>query len=229
MNVLGLIPARGGSKGIPRKNVRVIAGKPLIAWTIDAARRSALLDAVVVSTEDEEIAETARSWGAQVPFMRPSHLSADDTPGIDPVFHAIDMLPYYDAVLLLQPTSPLRTADDIDGLLTQAIETGAPSVVSVCEPEDHPYWMYRLGTDGRLERLIDAPPVARRQDLPAVYALNGAMYFARVDWLREHRRFVGEGTLGYPMPGDRSSDIDGPMDWRIAEWLLSDRGAGAAI
>lgn len=223
---LGLIPARGGSKGIPRKNIRLMAGKPLIAWTIEAALCSTRLDAVVVSTDDEEIAEVSRAVGAQVPFIRPAELAADDTPGIDPVLHAMGMLPQYDAVLLLQPTSPLRTTEDIDGLLSLAAATGAKSVVSVCEPEDHPFWMYRLGTDRRLERLIETPDIARRQDLPPVFALNGAMYFAHVDCLHRRRGFVGAETLGYPMPVERSVDIDGPLDWRIAELLLGDRVSG---
>ena len=111
---LALIPARGGSKGIPRKNIRLIAGKPLIAWTIEAALRSSLLDAVMVTTDDPEIAEVASRAGAQVPFLRPAALAQDDTPGIAPVLHALDMLPGYDAVLLLQPTSPLRNTADID-------------------------------------------------------------------------------------------------------------------
>jgi len=220
MAVFALIPARGGSKGIPRKNIREIAGKPLIAWTIEAARAAPGIDAVVVSTEDAEIAAVAREWGAQVPFMRPPELAADETPGIDPVLHAIGELPAYDAVLLLQATSPLRTTADIDGILALASQTGAPAVVSVCEPEDHPNWMYRLDAGSRLEPLLTAPAAARRQDLPPVYALNGAMYFARTAWLRETRGFLSDETRGYPMPAERSVDIDTPLDWRVAEMLL---------
>ena len=224
MATFALIPARGGSKGIPRKNIREIAGKPLIAWTIQAARAAAGIDAVVVSTEDAEIAAVAREWGAQVPFMRPPELAADETPGIAPVLHAIDLLPSYEAVLLLQATSPLRTTADIDGILALASESGAPAVVSVCEPEDHPNWMYRLGAGSRLEPLLPAPAAARRQDLPPVYALNGAMYFARTPWLRETCGFLGDDTRGYPMPPERSVDIDTPLDWRVAEMLLKGEG-----
>lgn len=220
MAVLALIPARGGSKGIPRKNIRLIAGKPLIAWTIEAARAAAGIDAVVVSTEDAEIAAVAREWGAEVPFMRPTALSADETPGIDPVLHAIDMLPGYDSVLLLQATSPMRGSSDIEGILALAEASGAPSVVSVCEPEDHPGWMYRLDDAARLEPLLPVPAAVRRQDLPPVYALNGAMYFARTDWLIATRSFLADDTRGYPMPADRSVDIDTPLDWRVAEMLL---------
>ncbi|WP_423607177.1 cytidylyltransferase domain-containing protein [Sphingomonas sp. MS122] len=224
MAVFALIPARGGSKGIPRKNIREIAGKPLIAWTIQAALAAPGVDAVVVSTEDEEIAAVSREWGADVPFMRPAELAADETPGIDPVLHAIDVLPSYDAVLLLQATSPLRGVADIEGILTLAAQTGAPAVVSVCEPEDHPNWMYRLDAGSRLAPLMPTPEVTRRQDLPPVYALNGAMYFARTDWLRETRGFLSAETRGYPMPAERSVDIDTPLDWRVAEMLL--RGEG---
>ena len=222
MRILGLITARGGSKGIERKNVRSIAGKPLIAWTVEAALRSERLADLVVSTEDQEIADAARDAGARVPFMRPADLAADTTPGIDPVLHAIEMLPGYDAVLLLQPTSPLRAAEDIDGLLALADRTEAPSIVSVCAAEEQPAWMYRLADGGRMEPLLPEASAARRQDLPPVYTLNGALYFATLPWLAEHRSFIGPGTLGYPMPAERSIDIDGPLDWRIAEMLLQE-------
>lgn len=223
MPTLALIPARGGSKGIPRKNVRMLAGQPLITWTIQAALASTRIDAVVVSTEDEEIAEVARNAGAEVPFMRPAKLSADDTPGIEPALHAIEMLPAYDAVLLLQPTSPLRTTADIDGVLVLAAETNAPAIVSVCEAEDHPALMYRLAPGGNLQRLFPGSNVDRRQDLPKVFSLNGAIYFGRTEWLRAQRSFIGEGTIGYPMSDEDSVDIDGPLDWRVAEILLAER------
>lgn len=222
MTTFALIPARGGSKGIPRKNIRPIAGKPLIAWTIEAARAARRVDAVVVSTEDAEIAEIARLWGADIPFLRPAKLAADDTPGIDPVLHAIEMLPEHEAVVLLQPTSPLRTAADIDGLLACVARTGAPSAVSVYEPESHPNWMYKMDGEGRLAALLPTPTAARRQDLPPVYSLNGAIYYARTAWLRKWRSFIGSETLGYPMPGDHSVDIDDALDWRLAELLLAD-------
>lgn len=223
MATFALIPARGGSKGIPRKNVRSIAGKPLIAWTIEAALAVRGLDAVVVSTDDEETANVARVVGAQVPFLRPAELARDDTPGIAPVLHAIGMLPQYDEVMLLQPTSPLRGVEEIEGVLAMAATLRPPSIVSVCEPTDHPAWMYRMDPLQRIERLMEGADVPRRQDLPPVYALNGAIYYARTDWLDENRSFVGEGTLGYPMSDEASVDIDGPLDWRLAELLLEAR------
>ena len=217
-----MIPARGGSKGIARKNVREIAGKPLIQWTIESALNSRA-DAVVVSTEDEEIASVARDAGAEVPFMRPEELAADSTPGIAPVLHAIDQLPAYDAVMLLQPTSPLRTAQDIDAVLDLAQSGRHVSVVSVSEPDHHPAWTYRLDEAARLVPLMGETPAARRQDLPPIFSLNGAIYFAVCDWLRTGKRLVAPETLGYVMPRERSIDIDTVLDWRIAEMLLKDR------
>lgn len=223
MKTLALIPARGGSKGIPRKNIKSLAGKPLIVWSIEAALRSEQLEAVVVSTDDSEIAELARNAGAQVPFMRPAELAQDHSSGLDPVLHALDQLPQYDAVLLLQPTSPLRTTQDIDACLHLAREHGTPSVVSVTEPETHPYWVYRVTEGRRLEKLIDTAAVARRQDLPVMAALNGALYFAEADWLRRGRSLIGPETLAYVMPRERSVDLDTPLDWKLAELLLQEQ------
>lgn len=220
MTTFALIPARGGSKGIPRKNIRVMGGKPLIAWTIEAAHAARGIDSVVVSTEDAEIAEVARQWGAEVPFLRPAELATDETPGIDPVLHAIGMLPQHDAVVLLQPTSPLRSTADIEAVLALAA-TGAPSVVSLCAPDTHPNLMYSIDHAGRLNPLLPDAPATRRQDLPPVYGLNGAIYFARTAWVATRRTFIGAETLGYVMPGERSIDIDGPLDWKLAEILLT--------
>ena len=175
MNIFALITARGGSKGIPRKNIKIIAGKPLIVWTIEAALRSHLLKAVVVSTDDPEIADVARRAGAQVPFMRPAELAQDETPGLGPVLHALEQLPQFDSVLLLQPTSPLRTSDDIDSFLNLVTQKKAPSAVSVTEADTHPYWTYRINEDQTIAPFVDGAPVERRQDLPAVFSLNGAM------------------------------------------------------
>lgn len=222
LKVVGLIPARGGSKGIPQKNIKLIAGKPLIVWTIEAALRSTLLDAVVVSTDDPEIAKIAHQAGALVPFMRPAELAQDTTPGLAPVLHALDQLPQYGSVLLLQPTSPLRTTDDIDACLGLAAQQHVQSVVSVCEAETHPYWTYRLGEHQTLEPFVSTAPVARRQDLPKIFELNGALYFADAKWLRLNNSFVSAETLGYVMTKSRSIDIDTPLDWKFAELLLKE-------
>ena len=223
MKTLALIPARGGSKGIPRKNINMIAGKPLIAWTIEAALASTLLDGVVVSTDNAEIAEVALRYGAQVPFLRPAELARDETPGVEPVLHALQQLPDYDAVLLLQPTSPLRSSADIDACLALAREREAVSVASVSEPDAHPDWMYRMTATQQLEKLLTSKSHTRRQDLPTVLTLNGALYFANADWLRRSRTLLAEETLAYVMPADRSVDIDTPLDWKFAELLLNEK------
>jgi N-acylneuraminate cytidylyltransferase len=221
MSVLAIIPARGGSRGIPRKNIKALMGKPLIGWTIDVAEQSSCVDRIIVSTEDEEIASVARKLGADVPFIRPAELAADDTPGISPVLHVISQLPNYDWVLLLQPTSPLRSPEDIDGIWQFCQEQGAPSAVSVCEVGEHPYLMYKCDTAQRLEPIIKGrPDVACRQDLPPVYALNGALYLARTEWLLKRQDFIGQDTLGYIMPPERSVDLDTPQDWRWVEFLI---------
>lgn len=222
MNTFALIPARGGSKGIPRKNIKMIAGKPLIVWTIESALRSSLLSAVVVSTDDPEIADIARNAGAQVPFMRPAALAQDQTPGLDPVLHALDQLRQYDSVLLLQPTSPLRTTQDIDGCLSLVMQKKVPSVVSVTVADIHPYWTYQLGADLTMARFADAAPIARRQDLPTAFTLNGAMYFAEAKWLRVSGSLVTAATLAYVMSREHSVDLDTPLDWKFAELLLKE-------
>lgn len=219
MATLGLIPARGGSKGIPRKNILTIAGKPLIAWTIEAALSAGSLDRVIVTTEDAEIAEVAAAHGADVPFLRPAELARDDTPGIEPVLHAIDALPGFDAVVLLQPTSPLRTATDIDAACAMA--TSGSAVVGVTEAA-HAEWIFAMDEEGVLD--VPARPAAlRRQDIAPRYVLNGALYVADCAQLQVERGFLRPGTRGYAMPAERSIDIDGPLEWRTAEMLLLDR------
>ena len=221
MKILAIIPARGGSKGIPRKNIKPLAGKPLIAWTIETALQAQGIDRVIVSTEDEEIALVAKKFGAEVPFMRPLDLAQDDTPGIAPVLHAIEQLSDYDWVLLLQPTSPLRSTEDIEGIIQICRDEGAPSAVSVTQASKHPFWMYQRDDRNRLQPLIpNRPEVTRRQDLTAAYALNGALYLARIDWLIQNQGFIGSETLGYVMPEERSVDLDTPMDWLWVEYLI---------
>jgi CMP-N,N'-diacetyllegionaminic acid synthase len=226
MSVLALIPARGGSKGVPRKNVRALGGKPLIAWTIEAARQAHSVSRIVVSTEDEEIAAVARAYGAEVPFMRPHALAQDTTPGMDVVFHALDQLDGCDDVLLLQPTSPLRTAQDIDAIAELRARAQAPAAVSVSAAHHPPQWMYRMEHPAQLRPLLDEPAPVRRQDAEEVYVLNGALYSARRDWLLTHRSFMSGRTLGYVMPAERSVDIDTPLDWRWVEFLMLGRDHG---
>lgn len=218
-HVLALIPARGGSKGVPRKNVRMVGGKPLIAWTIEAARNSSFIDAVVVSTDDAEIAAIACAHGAEIPFMRGLDLSSDTARSIDVALDAIERCPGYQWVVLLQPTSPLRNARDIDQALSLCINSKSTSCVSLTEVEAHPDWMFTLGNDSTLTPYAIGSLATRRQDLPSVYTLNGAIYVADTDWLVKNRSFIGPGTIGYEMPRERSLDIDEEMDFKMLELL----------
>lgn len=220
--ILAIIPARGGSKGVPRKNIKVLAGKPLIAWTIEEAQKSKFIDMCIVSTEDEEIKTVAEEWGGKVPFMRPSELAQDDTPGIEPVLHAIKMLPGYDFVVLLQVTSPLRTIEDIDGAIKYCMKNEYESCVSVTEAENSPYWMYYINEKERLQPIlqIEDENSYQRQKLPKVYQLNGAIYMASVNFLQRQGEFIGDDTVGYVMPHERSYDIDTIVDFEMVEWLV---------
>ena len=222
-SVLGVIPARGGSKGVKRKNIRRIAGKPLIAWTIDEAKKSKYIDRLILSSEDPEIISVGQEWGCEVPFVRPEELAKDDTPGVDPVLHALERLPEkYEYVLLLQPTSPLRLVDDIDGCLELCLDRHAPACVSVTEPDKSPYWMYRLDEGGHLISLLaQESTVGYRQGLPKVYVLNGAVYVAQSSWLKGQRTFLSPETIAYIMPKERSIDIDTQIDIDICEYLLA--------
>ena len=215
---LALIPARGQSKGVPRKNIRIAAGKPLIAWTIEEARQSKYIDRLILSSEDPEIMEVASCYGCEVPFQRPAELALDDTPGMDPVIHALDELPGYDYLVLLQPTSPARSVADIDGCIERCEENHAKSCVSVVKCQQHPYLMFSLQRNFSLHRLVpEAVNFHRRQEYPYFFLLNGAVYVARTEWLLQSRTFLTDETLGYEMPEERSLDIDTVEDFRRFE------------
>ncbi len=227
--ILAIIPARGGSKGVPRKNIRILSGKPLIAWTIETALACLLLDRVIVSTEDQEIAEIARTHGAEVPFLRPESLAKDDTPGLEPVIHALLWLEENQAyrpdyVLLLQPTSPLRISQDIKRAIEKLKSSNSEAIISVTPVKHHPYWTKRLTDDGKLKDflLVDHPLL--RQDLPPAYALNGAIYLATRDVvLQQHSFYAQNNTNGYVMPPERSLDIDSSWDFEVADLILRKR------
>lgn len=223
--VLAIIPARGGSKGIPRKNIREVGGKPLTAWTIEEANKSKYIDRLILSSEDEEIIKVAKAWNCEVPFVRPAQLARDDTPGIEPVLHSIEKLPAkYDYVVLLQPTSPLRKAEDIDGCIELCVKRNSPSCVSVTEPGKNPYWMYTIDEKGRIRPLIETVvPITRRQDLPRVYALNGAVYVAKTEWLKNKRTFITTETIAYVMPDERSLDVDTELGLKLCDFFLLQR------
>lgn len=220
--VLGLIPARGGSKGIPRKNIREVGGKPLIAWTIEEAKKSQHIDRLVLSSEDQEIIEVAKRCGCEVPFVRPAELAKDDTPGVAPVLHALKELPGYDYVVLLQPTSPLRRVDDIDGCIEKCIYARSKSCVSVKEVDESPFHMYLLDKSNKIKPLFEhGENFSCRQDLPKVHVLNGAVYVAEIKMISRSQSFVDKDTVAYEMLRDRSVDIDTELDLRFADLLLS--------
>lgn len=219
--VLGLIPARGGSKGVPRKNVADAAGRPLLAWTIDAARASRFLDDIVLSTDDEEIAGVGRSLGCAVPFVRPAELASDTAGAVDVALHAVEAIRGFDVVVLLQPTSPLRTTQDIDATCSLLNDESVPAAVSVTVALEHPAWMYQLGVASDLAPVLNLPqPPKRRQDLQPVYVLNGAVYAIGVGELRSARTFVPVGCKAHVMPRERSLDIDTADDLEEFNRLL---------
>ncbi len=221
--VLAVVPARGGSKGLPGKHLLEAGGRPLIAWTIAAANGAKAIDRTVLSSDDEAIMAAGRALGCDVPFRRPAELATDAAASIDVVLHAVDALPGYEVVVLLQPTSPLRSAGDIEAALEVFAASGAPACVSVAPVVQSPYWMYRLGDGATLHPVVELPSAAtRRQDLPAVYALNGAVYIADIAWLRSTRTFVTRETVAHVMPAERSVDIDTAADFEAFRKAVSE-------
>lgn len=227
MNSLGVIPARGGSKSVPRKNIALLHGKPLIAYTIEAALGSRSLTHFVVSSEDPEIIAVAKRYGAPVPFVRPAELATDEAPSLPVVQHAVREMESlygitYDIVVLLQPTTPLRLPADIDLAIRKLVETGADSVISVCDVGAyHPARMRQIVDDRLVELPIREPKeMLRRQDLPPVYIRNGAVYAARREVVMVQNSMSGTVCRPYIMPEDRSVNVDSKLDLLLAEILL---------
>ena len=221
--ILALIPARGGSKGIPHKNITPLAGKPLIQYSIDAAKQSRYVDYVFVSTDDAEIADIAKKNGSNVPFLRPKELASDTAKTIDAVLHAIETLreadETFDSLVLLQPTSPLRTAEDIDGAIETFYAGGRKAVVSVNEVDDHPILIRTIEQtdDGkRLKPLLQVNSTVRRQDMPPFYRVNGSIYINPIEEINRDTSF-NDNPIPFVMEKDHSIDIDEPIDLLIAE------------
>lgn len=233
LRVLGVIPARGGSKGVPRKNARLLDGKPLLAYTAEAAFAASRLTRVILSTDDEEIAGIGRSLGLEVPFMRPADLSADDTPMLPVVQHALRAMEgpgtSFDAVCLLQPTTPFRRGEDIDGCI-ELLETREADAVMTVMPVPatyNPHWVYFTDGDGSLSLATgETAPIPRRQSLPPAFHREGSVYVTRRDIVLKHNSLYGERLFGYvPAPGPRAN-IDSTEDWGHAERLLRDARLG---
>ena len=227
MTALGLIVARGGSKGLPRKNLRPLGGRPLIVHTIEAALACRGLARTILSSEDAEIIEVARGAGCPAPFVRPGELADDRSSSLDVTLHALDWLERHESfrpevVVLLPPTAPLRRAEHIEGaleVLRAEAGSGTEAVVAVTEPDYPPYWMLTV-SGGRLSWLFpEGGAVDRRQDLPRAYRPNGSIYAIRVEALRAQRTFYPRATAPYLMPREVSVNIDSEMDFTLAELL----------
>jgi len=226
--MIGIITARGGSVRLPGKNVRKLDGRPLIHHTIRAARESNAIDRIVLSTDDPHIAEVAKEAGAEVPFMRPKELSHGNATSRDVLLHAVGVLEEagegMDAFCLLQPTSPLRTAEDIDGAVALFMEKEADSVIGVTEFEHPLEWMLELNES---HRIVDRNPL-RERVLPEGHRYdrpNGAVYIFRTAFFKRAETYIGENTYGYPMPPERSVDIDTRLDFLIAEAIIRETRA----
>lgn len=223
-SVVALIPARGGSKGIPGKNIKQMAGRPMIDCTIRAGLESRYVDDVVVSTDDEGIAEVARSCGADVPFMRPLELVSDTSRTVDAVVHARDKFlaagKHYDVLVLLQATSPLRTAEDVDAALEMFVRKGRASLVAVTPATEHPIHMCTIDGDGMRHALLPGVNgTVRRHDMPPAYRVNGAIYINDADEITLDTSF-NDNEVGFVMSAEHSVDVDDFEDFACAERAL---------
>ena len=223
MSTLALIVARGGSKRVPRKNCRSFHGKPLIYYTINESKKSAIFKDIVVSTDDLEIAEISKEFGAKVPFMRPKELSGDKSEASDVVEHALNCLPNYDRVMLLQPSSPLRRSDHIIGA-SKAFKENAESLVSFCEVAPQQNWLYLYESlQASIKPMVQDTAIGKRPykfSDNAVLIPNGAIYLFQTRWFHKKKRFIDNNTIPYLMDKTHSIDIDTEEDWFIASELF---------
>ena len=224
MKILGLIPARGGSKGVPGKNIKLLAGKPLIAYTVEQANAAKGIDKLILSTDDESIAKVAKEIGLEVPFMRPIELANDSAKSLDVVVHALDFLEQkgevYDAVCLLQVTSPYRPNDSIDEAIELFKKTKPDSLVSVRRVPDefNPHWTFEIKDDNRLQIATgEKHIIPRRQELPPAYHRDGAIYITSVSCIREKHSLLGDDIVAFPIDSPKLINIDTMDDWYEAE------------
>lgn len=227
--ILAIIPARSGSRGLPGKNTRMLCGKPLIAWTIIESLSSKYLDKVAVSTDDGHIAMLSKRYKAQAPFIRPKKLATSSAKVIDVLIHAIGYFENigerYDLIMLLQPTSPLRRACDINGSIELFFKKKAQAIISVCQNEHHPWWSNTLETGFSMAG-FNKKAIANknRQFLPVFYRINGAIYLADTGYLKTKKSFLGKDTFAFIMPQERSVDIDNKLDFDFAQFLMQNAG-----
>lgn len=224
MKNIAVIPARSGSKGLKDKNIKELKGKPLMAYSVEAALKSGIYDCIHVSTDSENYAQIARGHGAEVPFLRSSELSSDTATTWDAmrfVLHEYEKLgKNFDMLTVLQPTSPLRSAKDIQKAYELFVEKQAETVIAVCEMEHSPLWSNTLPEDGCLEGFIRVKGDVPRQGLPQYYRVNGAIYMANVKLILEEGNLYGKNGYAYIMDKKRSMDIDDELDFVMAEFLM---------
>jgi N-acylneuraminate cytidylyltransferase/CMP-N,N'-diacetyllegionaminic acid synthase len=224
--MLSIIPARGGSKGLPGKNIRPLCGIPLIAYTLDAALKSKAVDRVIVSTDDDRIAQIAKRYGAEIPFLRPKKLAQDSSLAIDNYIYTLDRINaensiQYDEFVVLQPTSPLRTAADIDDAARLFREKNADSVISVCQAPHPPQWAKKVDSSGLLKNYYGMHTGDKnRQDLVPAFVPNGAIFILKLSIIKFHRSYYTDKTYAFIMARERSVDIDSSMDFEFAEFLM---------
>lgn len=226
MKILCLINARGGSKGVPGKNIKPLNGKPLIAYSIETAKKSRLIIRTLVSTDSQDIADVAKRAGADVPFLRPPELATDSAKQIDAMIHAVGTLEQggerYDHICVLQPTCPLRNVDDVDGALGLLIQSGADSVITITDVGGrHPRTLYTRGEDSRISPYLESDKAGvLRQNFEDLFWRTGAVYAMKRDVLMEQRSLYGRDIRGYFMPEERCFNIDSPFDWALTEaWM----------
>lgn len=229
MNILGVITARGGSKGIPKKNIKLLGGHPLISYTIKAAQKSKLITDLIISTDDKEIASICREHGAEIPFMQPAELAQDTSRHLEVMQHALKFMEekrgkVYDYAVIFQPTSPFRTTEDIDRTIEKIIEHNADSAFSMCEiePSQHPIKVKKMNGDKVLPYCMNEEVGTHRQDFPVAYKRSGAVYVTKRDLIMKENKLFGDFVVGHIVPIDRSIDIDSPLDWVNAEFLFEE-------
>lgn len=225
--IIAIVPARGGSKGIKDKNIRLLAGKPLLTYSIQVALACEYIDEVVVSTDSENIRNIALQYGASVPFLRPVELATDEAKTIDVILHALSELQkndeYYDYVMLLQPTQPIREVSDLKQSIEQVIDNQYDSLVSVCPVQEHPILMRTIGDDGKLHNILSCGSTVRRQDFPKVYKVNGSIYINAIKDSFNETTSLNDNQYPFVMAREKSIDIDNIEDLEQAEQYLNQR------
>lgn len=232
LKVLGIIPARGGSKGVPRKNIKVLGDKPLISYTIEIAKAAPSISTLIVSTDDNEIAKVARKYGAEIPFLRPEELSTDTTPMVSVLKHVISFYAQkeeiFDAICLLQPTTPFRTVEDIENCVDIMTKTNADTVITTVRVPDvfNPYWVYTQKGE-TLSLSVAGETKPRRQDLPLAFGRAGSVYLMKPDNVMKNNSLYGNKIMGYEIPHERNINIDTLSDWEKAECFLKRNNDGS--